>query len=193
MGSSHAYSQPYSQFLSVSAIIEYFHYGFLLNGTDALIFGRDVEVFWFKGVKNINCSERCCVPSQCDFNYDKQWSVHLYLLNQTSPVDGIIYSLPKTQYLFLLRHHRVFRTITKTENENHGLSVTSRLNVSKNSFYQSSNSASLNCEQLGGHLPVFLSRKSIEAFVFLLKSGGIPFMEAIFIGLKLNKKSQVNY
>ena len=70
-------------FLSVSAIIEYFHYGFLLNGTDALIFGRDVEVFWFKGVKNINCSDSCCVPSLCDFNYGNHWSEYVHLLNQT--------------------------------------------------------------------------------------------------------------
>ena len=179
-------------FLSVSAIIEYFHYGFLLSGTDALIFGRDVEVFWFKGVKNITCSERCCVPSQCDFNYSNYWSEYVYLLNQTSPVDGIIYNLPKTQCLVLLRHHRVFRTITKRENtQNDRVSVTNKLNVSKNSFYQSWNSASLNCERLSGHLPVFLSRKSIEEFVFLLKSGGIPFMEPIFIGLKVNKIRQV--
>ena len=176
-------------YLSVSATIEYLHFGFLLNGTDALIFGRDVEVFWFKGVKNINCSDSCCVPSLCDFNYDNHWSEYVHLLNQTSPVDGVIYSLPKVQFLFLLRHYRVFPKIKKRENtQNYRVSVTNILTVSKNSFYQSWNSASLNCEQLGGHLPIFQGRKSLEEFVFLLKSGGIPFMEAIFIGLKVNKK-----
>ena len=184
-------------FLSVSAIIEYLYYGFLLNGTDALIFGRDVEVFWFRGVKNFNCSESCCVPSQCDFNYQNNFPGDFYLINQTSPVDGIVYSLPKTQFLFLLRHFRVYRDpaseiIKREDTQNYRLSITNRLNVSKKSFYQSWNSASLNCEQLGGHLPVFTSRKSIEEFVFLLKSGGIPFMEVIFIGLKVNKETQVS-
>ena len=165
-------------FLSVSAIIEYFHYGFLFNGTDALIFGRDVEVFWWKGVNNINCSESCCLPSQCDFNYQNNFTEDFYLINQTSPVDGIIYNLGKTHFLFMLKDYRVL--------------FVDPLNVSRKSFYQSWKSASLNCEKLGGHLPVFISRKSIEEFVFLLKSGGIPFMEAIFIGLKVNKETQVS-
>ena len=48
------------------------------------------------------------------------------------------------------------------------------------------------CKNLGGHLPVFNNRKEIEEFVFLLKTGRLPLVEAIFIGLYADSKLKVS-
>ena len=60
-------------------------------------------------------------------------------------------------------------------------------------MYQSWNSAQKICNETGGHLPEFNSRKDLEEFVSLLKlRPDLPVLEAIYIGLRLNPDTRVS-
>ena len=179
-------------FVSIAAIIDYLFNEVLTKGPNsAKLYGRDIEGFLFKGIKDIDCEISCCVPAQCDYKHDK--SVPAILNWTNSPMDGVYYKTPEAEFLFIHRHFRLStRTKFTDPLERYIFEHKQEFKITKRSFYQSWESASLSCEKLGGHLPVFRNRKSIEQFINLLKTKGIPFIEAIFIGLKMDSKSKVS-
>ena len=149
-----------------------------------------VEVFWLKGSDNINCSIDCCVPSQCEGLVQK--NSKRILLNGINEVEELTFNVRQTVLTLILKNYKLF-------NDEKALEDLPTPRTGKYTlpidwvFYNSWNSVSSICKNLGGgHLPVFNSRKEIEEFVFLLKTGRLPLVEAIFIGLYADSKLKVS-
>ena len=148
-----------------------------------------VEVFWLKGSDSINCGIDCCVPSHCEGLV--QINSKRILLNGINEVEELTFNVKQTVFTLILKNYKLF-------NDEKALEDLPTPRTGKYTlpidwvFYNSWNSVSSICKNLGGFLPVFNSRKEIEEFVFLLKIGRLPLVEAIFIGLYADSKLKVS-
>ena len=148
-----------------------------------------VEVFWLKGSDSINCSIDCCIPSHCESlvqNNSKR-----ILLNGINEVEELTFNVRQTVFTLILKNYKLFNDEKALEDLPTPRRGKYTLPIDW-VFYNSWNSVSSICKNLGGFLPVFNSRKEIEEFVFLLKTGRLPLVEAIFIGLYAESKLKVS-
>ena len=134
-----------------------------------------VEVFWFDGIPNVNCTVICCLlEKNCKGNRN-HINISLKLPNSNKTVEGIMMNLTKIKTLYLmLRNYEIF---SGKQSPDQGKMI-----PNDERLYQSWTSASLICNELGGYLPVFNSRKDLEDFISVLKTGRFPMIETIYIG-----------
>ena len=129
-----------------------------------------MEVFWMNGIPNVNCAVICLLKKNCKRN-KRHIDISIKLPHSSETVDGIMINLTEIKTLcVLLRNYEIFRG-KQAPHWGKRIPDDERL-------YQSWTSASLICDELGGYLPVFNSRKDLEDLdldlVSFLKTGRFP-------------------
>ena len=142
-------------------------------------FNKHVNIFWWKGVRAINCELYLC---------ENRALSHVRLDLQSSQgrktIEAIAVNLTRVSLYFILRNYEFFNNPQAAQRAKYG-NETRRLDEDE-TLFQSWNSASLICKGTGGYLPVFTSRKELEEFITFLKTGSLPMVEALYIGLTFN-------
>ena len=145
-------------------------------------FNKDINIFWWKGIREINCELHVC---------EKYLLSHVPLDLQLSrgrkTIEAVTVNLTQVSLYFILRNYKIFNDAQVAQRAKY-INDTKVLDEDE-TLFQSWNSASLTCSNIGGYLTVFTSRKELEEFITVIKTGRLPLLEALYIGLTFNVSS----
>ena len=111
-----------------------------------------VEVFWFNGIPNVNCAVICCLLEKNCKGNKHHTVISVKLPNSNKTMEGIMMNLTEIKTLYLiLRNYEIFSGKQPPDQ--------GKMIPDDELLYQSWTSAYLICDELGGYLPVFNSRK----------------------------------
>ena len=112
-------------------------------------FNKDIDIFWWKGIREISCELYVCEKHSLS-----HVPLDLQLSSGRKTIEAVTVNLIQVSLYFILRNYEIFNDVHMTQRAKY-INDTKVLDEDE-TLFQSWNSASLICSDIGGYICLYL-------------------------------------